>query len=56
MVWIITMALTPFPVDDGILEEVVVPWVVCFHHRNRSRSLSWVRVEHLWSWLHAATN
>ena len=49
------MVLTPFPVDGGIPEEVVVAWAVLFHHRNKAGILSGVRVEHLQSWLHAAT-
>ena len=49
------MALIPFPVDDGIPEEVVVAWVVCYLNWNRAGSPSGVRVEQLRSWLHAAT-
>ena len=49
------MALTPFTVDDGIPEEVVVAWVVCYLNWNRSRSPSGVRVEQLCSLLHSAT-
>ena len=49
------MVLTPFPVDDGIPEEVVVALAVFFHHWNRAGSPSGVRVVHLRSWLHAET-
>ena len=49
------MSSTPFKVDDGIPEEVVVAWVVCYLNWNKAGSPSGVRVEQLRSLLHAAT-
>ena len=53
--WNILVALTPFPVDNSIPKDEEVAWLVCCHHWNRSRGLSGMRVEHLWSCLQIAT-
>ena len=49
------MVLKPLPMNDGIPEEVVVTWAVCYFQWNRDRSPSGVRVDQLRSWLHAET-
>ena len=49
------VTLTLFPVENSILEEEEVDWVIIFLQQNRAGVLYGMRVEHLQSFLHSET-
>ena len=49
------VALTPFPVENSILEEEEVDWAVLLLQQNRAGVLYGVRAEHLHPCLQSET-